>query len=67
MVIRGDEAGLWPATHIDNTFPRALPRADMNNAFGVSIPGTTKMSKVQSPLNAGWDGAARHPYHPLKN
>jgi hypothetical protein len=51
MVIRGHEAGLWPATHIDNPFPRAMPWAmpwaDMNNAFGVSIPGTTKMSKLQ--------------------
>jgi hypothetical protein len=30
--------------------PGAMPWADMNNAFGVSTPGTSKMSKILSPM-----------------
>jgi hypothetical protein len=33
----GDEAGLWPAVYVDDPVPVALPRADMSDAFGVSI------------------------------
>jgi hypothetical protein len=33
--MRQDEAGRWPAIHIDNRIPGALPRAGMIDAFGV--------------------------------
>jgi hypothetical protein len=63
----GYEAGLWPATDIDDTFPGALPRACMNDAFGVSIQGATKMSKLQRGAGkpcepAAWKG--RPTYRP---
>ena len=47
----GYEAGRWPALHIHNRIPGALPRAGMIDAFGVEIRQSGQ--NVQTPFSSG--------------
>ena len=50
------EAGRWPAIHIHNRIPGALPRAGMIDAFGVEIrqSGQNVQTPFPLPPGKGW-------------